>query len=138
MAKQTVAVVFGSRSAEHDISIITAIGSVIKPLRASGNYDVLPIYVGKDGSWYTGSEFGDVELFSSGRIEDILDKKRPLQLLFDNGLKIIEPGGFRDKQWSIDIVFPATHGTYGEDGSLQGLLRMANVPYVGCGLRASV
>src|SRR5688572_17244944 len=105
MPKQTVAVVFGSRSAEHDISIVTAIGSVIKPLRVSGNYEVLPVYIGKDASWYGGPEFGDIELFSSGRIEDVLDKKRPLQLLFDNGLKLVEPG-FRDKQWDVDIVFP--------------------------------
>lgn len=136
MAKQTVAVVFGSRSAEHDISIVTAIGSVIKPLRVSGNYEVLPVYISKSSAWYTGPEFGDVEFFSSGRIDDILAKKRPLHLFFENGLKLVEPG-FRDKVTNIDIVFPATHGTYGEDGSLQGLLRMANVPYVGCGLRAS-
>lgn len=135
--QQTVAVVFGSRSAEHDISIITAIGSIIKPLRITGTYKVLPVYITKDGHWYGDERLGHVELFSSGKIEAFLKKKRPLQLSFDSGLMLIEPG-LRGLRWPIDIVFPATHGTYGEDGSLQGLLRMASVPYVGCGLRASV
>jgi D-alanine-D-alanine ligase len=137
MTLPTVAVIFGSRSAEHDVSIITAIGSVIKPLRLGGNYRVLPVYITKDGHWYADDRLGDIELYTTDRIDGFVKRKRPVQLSFQSGLELVEPG-FGGRRHHIDAVFPATHGTFGEDGSLQGLLRMANVPYVGCGMRASV
>lgn len=132
---KTVAVIFGSRSTEHDVSIVTAISAVINPLRLSANYKVLPVYIAKDGKWYGGDELGDIEFFTTGRLEQKLAKLKPLSLKFDEGLWLVKPGlGNKTK---IDVVFPATHGTYGEDGSLMGLLEMADVPYVGCNLSAS-
>jgi D-alanine-D-alanine ligase len=65
-----------------------------------------------------------------------LKQKRHVQLSFDDGFEIIWPGMFSKSQ-KIDIVFPSMHGTYGEDGSLMGLLRMANIPFVGCDIFAS-
>lgn len=133
---KTVAIIFGSRSTEHDVSIVTAISAVINPLKLGGKYNVLPVYIGKDGKWYSDDKLGKIEFFTSGRTADKLAKFKPLSLKFDNGLWLIKPGlGGKTK---IDVVFPATHGTYGEDGSLMGLLEMAGVPYVGCGLSASV
>ncbi len=137
MNKKMVAVVFGSRSAEHDVSIITAIHSVIEPLKISGKYEVLPVYIDKIGRWFADPALGNVHLYSSGKIERYLAKNQPVKLRFDGGL-LLERGGLRKKTWAVDVVFPTTHGTYGEDGSLMGLLRMANVAFAGCDLDASV
>ncbi len=135
--KKTVAVIFGGRSAEHDISIVTAIGSVLKPLELSQQYNVLPVYIAKDGSWYADMKLKDIQLFTTGGIEAFCAKTKKAQLLFDNGLVLIK-SGLRAEKIKIDVVFPAMHGTFGEDGSLMGLLRMAHVPFVGCDMTASV
>lgn len=134
---KTIAVIFGGRSAEHDISIVTALSSVIKPLKLIGKYNVVPIYISKDGAWYWDDQLSDITLFSSGRITSFIEKTQPVQLQFDGGLTLIKSSGFKSRKLSIDIVFPAMHGTYGEDGALMGMLEMANVPYVGSGLSAS-
>lgn len=134
--KKTVGVVFGGRSAEHDVSIITAHIPIIQSLEASGQFDVWPIYISPDGSWYADKAMKDLAFFKRPDFSADLAKQKKLQLLFDNGLKIIWPG-IRPKTVGIDVVFPAMHGTYGEDGSLMGLLRMANVPFVGCDVFAS-
>lgn len=128
--KKTVAVFFGGRSTEHDISIITAISSVMKPLAMANAYTVVPVYITKEGRWVSGNELKDVRLFSSGKIDDFVKKAKPLQVSFDGGLTI-------NKQ-RIDVAFPAMHGSYGEDGSLMGLLRMAGIPFVGADMDASV
>lgn len=133
--KKTVAVIFGGRSAEHDVSIITAHIPIIESLLASGNFDVVPVYIAKDGSWYSEPSMNDIKYFKDDYIERLFKQKK-VQLLFDNGLKLIWPG-FRQTVRTIDVVFSAMHGTYGEDGSLMGLLRMANVPFVGCDIFAS-
>jgi D-alanine-D-alanine ligase len=134
--KKTIAVIFGGRSAEHDVSIITAYIPIIQSLATMGQYNVLPIYIAKDGSWYSDSAMNELGYFSAADFEARLAKQKKLQILFDKGLNIVWPG-IRSKTVHVDIVFPAMHGTYGEDGSLMGLLRMANVPFVGCDLFAS-
>ncbi len=136
MNKLKIAVIFGSRSTEHDVSIITAIASIIKPLELAGNFEVYPIYIDKTGRWYGGAELKDIKLYTSGRIDSYLAKHKPLSICFDGGLTIVS-GGLRPKQTKIDVVFPATHGTHGEDGELMGLLEMANVAYVGCDMPSS-
>src|SRR3989344_7594809 len=136
MNKKTVAVIFGGRSVEHDVSIITAHIPIIPALLAAGKFNVWPVYVSRDGSWYADQAMNDLDYFRQSSFEEKLAKQRKIRLLFDQGLKIIWPG-FRPKTVMIDVVFPAMHGTYGEDGSLMGLLRMANVPFVGCDLSAS-
>jgi len=131
-----IAVIFGGRSVEHDVSIITAHTPIIQSLLATGRFDIWPIYIAKDGSWYSDQAMNDLGYFKQEDFESQLTKQKKIQLLFNKGLQIIWPG-IRSKRVRIDIVFPAMHGTYGEDGSLMGLLRMANIPFVGCDLVAS-
>ncbi len=133
---KTIAVIFGGRSAEHDVSIITAHIPIIQSLQAAGSFDIWPIYITKAGDWYADRAMNDMAFFKQPDYEDILRKQKKVRLLFDNGLWLIWPG-LREKKVKIDIVFPAMHGTYGEDGSLMGLLRMASVPFVGCDMAAS-
>lgn len=135
-----IAVIFGGRSAEHDVSIVTAISSVIKPLQLNDEFRVEPIYISKSGAWYWDDRLADIKLYQSGEIDDFIHKASKVQLLYDDGLSLIKSIGFggRKKTQKIDVVFPAMHGTHGEDGELMGVLEMAGVPYVGCGLEASV
>lgn len=134
--KKTVAVIFGGRSAEHDVSIITAHIPIIKALEVTKKYNVIPIYISKGGNWYSEKAMNDLEYFKDPSYQNKLIKTKSLQISFDDGLTIYKPG-LKVKKIKIDIVFPAMHGTYGEDGSLTGLLRMANVPFVGCDIFAS-
>ncbi len=136
---KTVAVIFGSRSAEHDISIITALSAIIKPLELTKKYNVEAVYIAKDGSWYWDEKLKDIALYQSGEIDQFIGKAPKVQLQFDNGLTLVKSSQFagRKAYKKIDIVFPATHGTHGEDGELMGLLEMANVPYVGCDVPSS-
>lgn len=136
---ETIAVIFGGRSAEHDVSIVTALASIIKPLELTKKYRVEAIYIAKNGAWYWDEKLKDIKLFSSGGIEDFLRKANPAALQFDGGMTLFKPGGMTGRKQSckIDIAFPSMHGTYGEDGDLMGLLEMAGVPYVGCGPVAS-
>jgi len=128
--KKAVAVFFGGRSTEHDISIITALSSVIKPLDLLQKYTVVPVYITKTGKWITGDVLKNIELFRSQKINTFVAKSKAVKIVFDGGLVI--------NNVRIDIAFPAMHGPYGEDGSLMGLLRMAGIPYVGADMDASV
>lgn len=132
---KTVAVIFGGRSTEHDVSIVTALASVIKPLELAKQYKVEAIYIAKDGSWYWDEKLKDIKLYQSGEIEDFLRKTPKTHLLFDDGLTLIKSSQFTGRKMikKIDVVFPAMHGTHGEDGELMGLLEMAGAAYVGCG-----
>jgi len=136
---KTIAVIFGSRSAEHDISIITALSAIIKPLEATRQYKVEAVYISKDGSWFWDDKLKDIKLYQTGEIDEFMRKSPKVQLQFDGGLTLVKSSQFagRKAYKKIDIVFPATHGTHGEDGELMGLLEMANVPYVGCDVPSS-
>ena len=128
--KKTVAVFFGGRSTEHDISIITAISSVIKPLELTKKYVVIPVYITRTGKWICDKSLTDIKTFQSNKIDTLIGKAKSLSVSFD--------GGFTINKKRIDIAFPAMHGPYGEDGSLMGLLRMAGIPFVGSDMDASV
>jgi len=137
---KTIAVLFGGRSTEHDVSIVTALGSIIKPLELTKQYKVEAVYIAKDGAWYWDEKLKDISLFSSGGIKEWLHRAHPASVQFDGGLTLVKASGIAGRKTSrkIDIAFPAMHGTYGEDGSLMGLLRLANIPFVGCDMDASV
>lgn len=137
---ETVVVIFGGRSAEHDVSIITAIASIIKPLELTRKYQVEAVYIAKDGSWYWDEKLKDISLFTSGAIKDFVDKSTAVSVRFDGGMTLLKTTGIagHKQRRRIDIAFPAMHGTYGEDGALMGLLDMAGIPYVGCDQAASV
>lgn len=130
---QVIAVIFGGRSVEHDVSIVTA-HQIMKAFPAD-SYQVVPVYITRDGRWYTGEPLADLNNFKDGGVMD-LDGVRPCLLSPDtrhHGL-IVNPlaGRFRQSEiLRIDVVFPALHGSHGEDGSLQGLMELADIPYVG-------
>jgi D-alanine-D-alanine ligase len=136
---KTVAVIFGGRSTEHDVSVVTAIASIIKPLELSKQYKIEPVYIAKDGSWYWDERLKDIKLYQSGEIEEFMRRAPKVHLLFDDGLTLVKSSQFAGRKMykKIDVVFPAMHGTHGEDGELMGLLEMASVPYVGCPMPAS-
>lgn len=136
---KTVAVIFGGQSTEHDVSVVTAIASVIRPLELTKEYDVQAVYIAKDGSWFWDDRLKTIDIFSSGDIDAFMKKAPKVQIQFDNGLTLVKSSQFagRKAYKKIDVVFPAMHGTHGEDGDLMGLLNMAGVPYVGCGVSAS-
>ncbi len=136
---KTIAVIFGGKSTEHDVSIITALASVIKPLELTKQYRVEAIYIAKDGSWYWDDRLKDISLYRSDEINDFVQKAPKVHLLFDEGLTLVKSSQFagRKQYKKIDVVFPAMHGTHGEDGELMGVLQMAGVPYVGCDMASS-
>jgi len=135
--KKSIAVIFGGRSAEHDVSIITAHLPIIQSLLASGQFEVWPVYITTEGTWYCDQKLNEISFFQAPDVAENLKKLKPVEVNFTNGLTLIWPG-LRPKTVSIDVAFPAMHETYGEDGSLMGLLRLANIPFVGCDLEASV
>jgi len=133
--KKTIAVIFGGKSAEHDVSIITAHTPIIDTLLALDKFEVIPIYITKEGFWYSDKDMNRMDYFK-GDIQERLTRLKPLQLSIGEKFSIVFLG-MVSKRIDIDLVFPAMHGTYGEDGSLMGILRMANVPFVGCDMAAS-
>jgi len=140
MKKLTVGVLFGGRSPEHEVSIITGI-QVLHALKKS-NYDALPIYITKGGQWIVGDEsFYKPETFRNSK--DAVKGQSVVYFPPDYKLSslIKEPSGVRFlkglEKLKVDVFFPAFHGKYGEDGSVQGVFEMAGVAYVGCGVQAS-
>lgn len=134
---KTILVIFGGRSVEHDISIITG-QFAISALAATGQYAISPLYITRNGKMYSDPSLCVLKTFQDGTLERKLSSLQPVSLGFDTGLSLNWPKTIGSKSQKIDIVFPALHGTNGEDGSIQGLLRYANIPVVGCDLEASV
>lgn len=128
----TVALIFGGRSAEHEISVLSA-ASVFQAMNSS-RYRVIPVLITQNGAWYRRpSDTSAFEAKSAVSENDrLLFSPDPSHKGF---LRLLESG--RIEPMAVDVVFPVLHGTYGEDGTLQGLLDLANVPYVGCGVLAS-
>ncbi|MFZ1249363.1 MAG: D-alanine--D-alanine ligase family protein [Candidatus Saccharimonadales bacterium] len=135
---KTVAVFFGGQSAEHDVSIITALTSVIKPLELTKKYQVVPVYIAKNGAWYSFEGLKKINFYQSKDIEAKLSQKKPIGVKVGNGLKMLVVSRVHGtKEIKVDIAFPALHGTHGEDGELMGMFEMAGLPYVGCDVAAS-
>jgi D-alanine-D-alanine ligase len=132
-----VAVVFGGRSTEHAISCVSA-GSVLAALDPA-RYEVVPVGITPKGAWVITS--GDPEtLRISGRELPTVETGTAVVLPGDptaGGLVVVEPGEGARVLHGVDVVFPVLHGPYGEDGTIQGLLEMAGVPYVGSGVLGS-
>ena len=134
-----VAVIFGGRSNEHAVSCVSA-GSVLRHIDPE-RYDVVPVGITKEGAWVLGAQ--DVaELAIHGRVLPSVDKNSTaLTLSADPGRKgaLLSLGDddAGSVLSSVDVVFPLLHGAYGEDGTVQGLLELAGVPYVGPGVLAS-
>lgn len=120
MSKIKVGVIFGGQSTEHDVSVVSG-SSVIKNLNKE-KYEIFPIYIAKDGDWYHYTKpVDEIEIFTIGEEPVELEK-------IENEFDILK------KQ---EIIFPVLHGLYGEDGTIQGLLELLKIPYVGCKVLAS-
>ena len=129
-----VGVIFGGRSVEHDVSIVTA-HQVMAVLGA--RHEVVPIYVSRAGRWLSSPALNDLDVHRQGRAETVGE---PAHIPPISGSGGLQTAGGRLKgpgRIPLDVVVPAIHGTYGEDGTLQGLLELADVPYVGSGVLAS-
>src|SRR3989338_3575668 len=111
----TIGVPFGSRTPEHDISIITG-QLIIAGLKGLG-HNVVPIYVGRDGQWMIGDCLGQMSTFVNGTIS-AKDKAYVLDLEASKGKMVLQPKGVFKKPLVIDLIFPALHGSFGEDGAL--------------------
>ena len=127
-----VAVLFGGRSGEHDVSLQSA-ASVIKALDPA-KYDILPVGITREGNWRVGS--GAAQL-----LPQVLEIGDPVTPSVDpSGPKLLPLARSLSGSHSrpeVDVVFPVLHGTFGEDGTVQGLFELADIPYVGAGVLAS-
>jgi D-alanine-D-alanine ligase len=137
--KPRIAVVFGGRSSEHAISCVTA-GSVLQAIDPQ-RYDVVPVGITYDGRWVL--ESGDPErlaITSADKLPEVDGSRASVALAqHDSASELVvhEPSAVPRTLGEVDAVFPLLHGPWGEDGTLQGLLEMAGVRYVGAGVLAS-
>ncbi|WP_435243814.1 D-alanine--D-alanine ligase family protein [Streptomyces cucumeris] len=140
--KPRVAVVFGGRSSEHAISVVTA-GAVLRAIDRE-KYDVLPIGITSDGRWALTADEPERMAIANRELPTVAGLAESVEgsvvLPVDPGNREVvysEPGSVPKALGDVDVVFPMLHGPYGEDGTLQGLLELSGVPYVGAGVLAS-
>lgn len=120
MKKLKVGIIFGGMSTEHDVSVVSGT-SILKNINKN-LYDIFPIYIEKDGTWYSYEKsLEEIEILNIG--EQITD--------------IVKIENITDYLKKLDVVFPVLHGLYGEDGSIQGLFKLLKIPYVGCNILSS-
>lgn len=136
--KIKVGVMFGGKSVEHEISIISAIQAI--GYLNKEKYDVIPIYITKNNEFYVGEDIGNIKAYSDN-VKALLNRSQRVLLVNDeNRVNLIR---YPFKKFGnnvvdyIDIAFPVVHGTNVEDGTLQGYLKMLNIPYVGCDVVSS-
>ena len=135
--KTTVAFIFGCRSVEHEVSIISAVQAMRAVNRDA--YDLLPIYVTKTGEMYTSDKMFDIEPFRD--MKALLAESEPVTMLKkgnDVVVHFLNQKLFKKKEdVVVHVAFPVVHGTNCEDGTLQGYLEFLGLPYVGCDLLSS-
>ena len=145
--KIRLGVLFGGRSGEHEVSLTSA-AAVIKALDPE-KYEVVPVGITREGRWRVGPKaFG---LLTEAAGDNLAQRTAPLQTVLAEGravtpsvdptgpklLPLAKPSGAVDGRPEVDVIFPVLHGTFGEDGTIQGLLELADVPYMGAGVLAS-
>ena len=124
-----VGVIFGGRSGEHEVSLASA-ASVIRALDPE-KYEAVPIGIGKDGRWFIGTP-------AQKMLPDVLRQGHRVMLSADPSVGALLPMEERAAgSQRVDVIFPVLHGTFGEDGTVQGLLDLAGLPYVGSGVIGS-
>ena len=135
--KIKIGVFFGGKSVEHEVSIITAIQAIEN--MDKNKYDIIPIYISKDNKLYCGKLIGDIKEYKD--IEKLIGASVQITLAQkDNKVVLLKCNKktFEKSEYDyIDIAFPIVHGTNVEDGTLQGYLKMFNIPYVGCDVISS-
>ena len=148
MKRLRIGIIYGGRSGEHEVSLASA-AAVFKNLDPS-RYEAVPVLVTKEGRWTVPSEPPALEAaadaIAASRTKAIAATSREAHLIAHPGgdtLMTIDRSSESDVSTvavsglALDVVFPVLHGPYGEDGTVQGLLELANVPYVGCGVLGS-
>ncbi|ROT32696.1 D-alanine--D-alanine ligase family protein [Micromonospora sp. HM5-17] len=137
--KTRVAVVFGGRSPEHAISCVSA-GSILAALDPD-EYDVVPVGITRAGQWVLTDGDPSALAITERRLPEITAAAGTAVVLpadpTGNGLMVLDPAAGPQALADVDVVFPVLHGAYGEDGTIQGLLEMAGIPYVGANVFAS-
>jgi D-alanine-D-alanine ligase len=131
--KIRVGVLFGGRSAEHEVSLVSA-ESIMNAL-GRNRYTIIPIGITPDGRW-----FSDAKIFNELKQRRYRSRRHQSILSPDpttGGLLSWTAASQALRRIKLDVVFPVLHGTFGEDGTLQGLLDLANIPYVGAGVLGS-
>ncbi len=134
--KINVAVLFGGKSVEHEISVISALQAAEYLDREK--YEVIPVYITKQGKMFTGEEVGKIESYKD--IKTLLSKSKQVILTNEGGKVLLSeyPARlFGKKSILIDVALPIVHGTNVEDGTLQGYLKTLGVPFAGCDVLAS-
>ena len=134
--KIKVCVLFGGRSVEHEVSIITAIQAINKMNKVK--YDIIPVYIDKSGKWYTGQMLLDIEIYKD---LDLLKRYAKEVVLYNRDGRFVlqnKKGLFKSIITDVDLAFPIMHGTNGEDGTLQGYLETIGIPYCESNVYASV
>jgi len=137
-AIKNIGVFFGSGSPEHDVSIITG-QLTVSGLKKMG-YSVTPVYITKQGKWMVGEELGNLKTFADPAKKIDGEKKYSeyyLDLEESVEKMVFRKKGIMGKSITLDLAFPALHGSYGEDGTIQGLFEMFGIPYVGCDVPSS-
>ncbi|ASU85163.1 D-alanine--D-alanine ligase A [Nocardiopsis gilva YIM 90087] len=135
--KIRVAVVFGGRSSEHEISCVTA-GSVLSVIDTD-RYEIVPIGITRDGNWVLTSGASEQLAIRDGRLPSVDEGGAALALPFDSAtdLMVVEPDRVPSRIGEVDVVLPLLHGPFGEDGTIQGLFEMMGARYAGAGVFAS-
>ena len=139
MERLRLGVLFGGKSVEHEVSIIT--GYQVIAAADAARYEVIPVYLDRDNLWFIGDELKDISFFRQDvppmnrltRVYPVPDPARGKLLLMETEAGVLR----KPRQVVLDVVLPATHGTFVEDGSLQGLLDFAGVPYASSNVRGS-
>jgi D-alanine-D-alanine ligase len=141
MAKCRVGVLFGGRSVEHEVSVITA--QQVMAAFDKSKYEVIPIYLTKRGEWLSGEKLSDFRAFKAfnpadyERVFIVPDPTVRSLVRAPESISGVRKLLGAKKTIELDVVFPAFHGTFGEDGTMQGLLELADIPYVGAGVVGS-
>ena len=136
---KTIGVFFGGKSPEHDISIITG-EFVISVIKKMPEYRVIPVYLDKNERFFIDEKLNSLAFFSAPDYQTKLNQFGAYSLDLDASqsyLVFSKKNGLTKKTIKLDIVFPAFHGNLGEDGSMQGLFNIFNVPYIGCDVAPS-
>lgn len=142
MSKLQLGVIYGSRSCEHEVAIISAL-QLMRNVNHE-KYDVIPVYISQSGVWYTGDVLMDMKTYTPFDPYNKGLKKVHLDLTAGSGAllhfapkKGLFGGMTQEVVAHLDCVIPVMHGAHGEDGTLQGLLEMANLPYTSTGVLGS-
>lgn len=135
--KTRVAVMFGGKSVEHEVSVISGIQAYMS--MDTDKYDVIPVYMTKNNEMYIGDSIGDIESYKN--IDELLKKSQRVIMINEDGrVKLVQypvKKLGKNVEVGIDVAFPVVHGTNVEDGGFQGYLKTMGIPFVGCDVTAS-